>query len=235
MKRKVICMFAMCMLMFTACGKEKVTQESVSETVAEEQEVESKEEKEEKAGNKATVMQENLKDFPVTDESCFSARPVEGGLEIDGYKGNDLVVVVPEIIGGEPVVGIGTYGISNAEMEGIVLPDTVTYIGTAAFLNDMNLKYIDLGSGLKKIEDKVFTSCSSLKQVIFPDGMETVGSRPFNRNDSIEEIYVPESVVNIGESGIVNMETCPNAVIVTPAGSAAETAAKENGIPVKNP
>ena len=110
------------------------------------------------------VTQENLSTFPVTDESYFKTEPVEGGVSITDCSYEGDVIVVPEQINGQTVVGISEYAFSNMSMQGIVIPDTVTSIDAWAFLSCTELKYVDLGKGLKTI-DTAFGNCSNKRLV----------------------------------------------------------------------
>ena len=113
------------------------------------------------------VTQENLSTFPVTDESMFTTEPVEGGVSITGCSYERDVIVVPEQINGQTVVEISDYAFMNTEIQGIVLPDTVTHIGVGAFDMCHELKYVDLGTGLKTIGAFAFSNCTSLMRVEF--------------------------------------------------------------------
>ncbi|MCD7801605.1 MAG: leucine-rich repeat protein [Clostridiales bacterium] len=152
----------------------------------------------------------------------------------DCYLTEAETIVVPETIGGRTVVGIGGYAFTELEAKEISLPDTLEYIGQAAFVSCENLETVNLGSGLKTIESLAFTNCNSLKSLTFPEGMETFEDTPFSLCESLVEVYIPDSVTNFG--GVITyLDLCPNIVIVTPSGSAAEAKAIEDGLPVENP
>lgn len=159
----------------------------------------------------------------------------DGTCEICGCFLTDAEsIVVPETIGGRTVTGIGGYAFSTLAAKEITLPDTVEYLSKAAFVACENLKTINMGSGLKTIDTLAINGCDSLTSLTFPDGMETMENCPFLNCGSLGDVYIPESVTSFGDM-ITLSDGCPNVVIVTPAGSAAEAKATENALPVRNP
>ena len=58
----------------------------------------------------------------------------DGKATVTVYRGSDAAVVVPDTLGGYPVVGIGGDAFrSNTALTGVTLPAAVTAIGDAAF------------------------------------------------------------------------------------------------------
>lgn len=183
------------------------------------------------------LTQESLKSYPVTPESQFETEDVSGGVSVTWCYSEDAVVVVPKTIKGKPVVEIGGQGMKALPTcRGIVLPDSVEIIKFDAFCADENLECIDLGKSLKTIEFGAFDDCNKLKTVTFPDGLESISEGDKNGiffvSSALHEVYIPASTTKIGN--VLMHKDCPNAVIVTPAGSAAEKWAKANNVPVKN-
>ncbi len=97
-----------------------------------------------------------------------------------------------------------------------------------------NLKTVEFGTGLKGIGMLAFNFCAKLETIAFPEGMESLGSCVFLGCNELGEVSIP-GTVTMFDQVIANAATCPNMVIVTPAGSAAEAQAELDGIPVKNP
>lgn len=178
---------------------------------------------------------------PVTEEDPFE-------IQFDDYLTTSLsddtceitacflttaVLEVPETIDGKTVVGICDFGLSVEGVEEIILPDTVTYINPNAFNGSLELKKVVFGSGLKTVGKMAFLNCPNLESLEFPEGVEEIGYNLIALNDVITEVYIPASVEKF-TGAIASAETCPNLVIVTPAGSAAEQMAIEADLPVRN-
>ncbi len=83
--------------------------------------------------------------------------------------------------------------------EVVTIPDGITHIGEYAFAGTDVVKVI-LPSGLKKIEQYAFRSCSMLREVVFPDTLKEIARFAFWDCESLERICLPESVDIIGNA-----------------------------------
>lgn len=228
MKKNVFMLVVLLLMavVFSGCGKTEMTEpvetESEEAVPAETEVVEETEEESQEETEAAEVTDEDFQIFDLGDGTC----------EIGGCFVDSSVIEIPATINDLVVVGIGGSGLSGVQAEQVILPDTVTYIGEAAFNNCENLKSVDLGLGLKSIAMRAFYNCPELENLAFPEGMEEVGMAIFSFSEKIGDVYIPESVTVCG--AIANAELCPNLVVVTPAGSAAEEMAIAAGLPVRN-
>lgn len=87
----------------------------------------------------------------------------------------------------------------NNKLESVVLADSVTSIGAAAF-SYSQIKNITLGSSLENIEEGAFERCENLGNIILPDTLKTIGKAAFYACTSITEVTIPDSVITIGKS-----------------------------------
>ena len=71
-------------------------------------------------------------------------------------SGTEREVVIPAETGGKPVVRIGARAFYKAEINGVVIPDSVTEIGKEAFAYCYGLKNVVLPRRLTLLEDRVF-------------------------------------------------------------------------------
>lgn len=90
------------------------------------------------------------------------------------YAGNESKVEIPEEVWGRKVTNMDGLGFQGLDVEEVIIPETVTYIGSA------------------------FSGCEKLKQITLPSQLETIGSNAFY-GSGIESIVLPESVKEIGE------------------------------------
>ena len=227
----------LCISFLTGCGGQSNTSgsddaantsnnsEAVSGTV-DNTETDIKEEAE-KSENTAVPSTASEDDFSIVELG-------DGTCEVTYCSSEASIIKVPGTIHGNTVVGMADYAFSNCDAEEIILPDTVEYIGGAVFVNCENLRSVDLGTGLKSIGQMAFNECPVLETLEFPEGMTTIANLVLGSCDVLEEVYIPASVTEIGEV-ITYTNICPNIVIVTPAGSAAEAVALANELPVQNP
>lgn len=113
--------------------------------------------------------------------SAFTEMYVDG-IQIDvssGYTFNTL---------GEHTVGytlsdktkIVDSSFQNCQrLSSIVIPDTVTSVGTYSFFGCSSLTSIDFGKGLKTIGNAVFYYCSSLTSIVIPNSVLSIGPNAF--------------------------------------------------------
>ena len=95
----------------------------------------------------------------------------------DDYKGK---VVIPQIANGRIVVGIGSKAFwHNTQLESVVLPNTVLYIGSIAFADCYDLKSVDLGN-VMLIGEMTFGGCFDLKDLKIPESVEYCGYDAFS-------------------------------------------------------
>ncbi|MEI8206086.1 MAG: leucine-rich repeat protein [Kiritimatiellales bacterium] len=99
---------------------------------------------------------------------------------ITQYTGSEASVVIPSIINGLPVTGIGDwsfYGLEN--LTGVTIPSSVTWIGEWAFGDCINLSGIIIPDSVTNISDGAFSGCGSLQQITFRGGVPDISGSPF--------------------------------------------------------
>ena len=98
-----------------------------------------------------------------------------------------------------------------AHITEVVLPDTVTSIGSRAFQNCYDLKEITMSNKLAQIYSDAFSGCTSLKGVEFPETLGTIGGGAFSGCTSLNSIVLPENTVNLGGGAF---RDCSNLVYI---------------------
>ena len=87
------------------------------------------------------------------------------------YRGNGEYVMIPSEYKGKPVTAIGDAFQDNLNVEEVVIPDSVTYIGEGAFRNCENLSEVEIPDSVTAIGDYAF-ACSGLEELVIPEGAE---------------------------------------------------------------
>lgn len=95
-------------------------------------------------------------------------------------KGTDTDIVIPSHHQGLPVVEIGDEAFSSASITSVIMPDSVTRIGTQAF-----------------------NSCSKLASVTFSKNLATIGDYAFY-GTSFTSLILPSSLVEVGTAAFEN-------------------------------
>ena len=153
-------------------------------------------------------------------ERDFSFRFIDDGtaIEIVRYFGSATDVVIPEQIQGLPVTSIFYDAFNQQGLTGVIIPDSVTHIGSSAFRHNQ-LTEITIPSGVTKIDYSVFednqlTSVSipggvthispsafannRLASVVIPHGVTHIDNKAFWKNELVE-VIIPDSVTHIGD------------------------------------
>lgn len=123
-----------------------------------------------------------------------------GEVTITGYKGNDVEVVIPEIIDGKNVTRIGSRAFASCgSLTGVKMPTSITNIGLGAFQSCKNLTKIEIPASVTTIESYAFSGCSSLTRIEIPAGVKSIEDYCFAICSNLENIKIPDSITSIGE------------------------------------
>ncbi|MCC8169653.1 MAG: leucine-rich repeat protein, partial [Oscillospiraceae bacterium] len=130
---------------------------------------------------------------PVKTPVPYQTFEVENGI-ITAYDGNTASLTVPETIDGETITGIGNkafYG--NEYLTEVILPDTVTSIGTSAFSGCTALESITMNN-VTSFGKRVFYKCAALKSAVIADGTENIETDIFSGCTALESLTIPREV-----------------------------------------
>ena len=158
--------------------------------------------------------------------------------EVTGYLGTDWKVLnIPAEIGNQTVTGIADGAFENQrDIQQVILPETVTVIGSNAFYGCTNLKEINLnhvtsmgsgvfrqcaalqsvalGEGLRDVPEQAFMSCANLKAVTLPSSVKELGKECFAQCTSLEALILPEGLTTIHAGAL---KKCPLQTLHLPA------------------
>ena len=131
----------------------------------------------------------------VTDAGLFSISDTDKNeITITKYLGADSIVMIPEIIEDKPVTTIGFSAFENNHyIEKVYVPDCITYIGSEAFKDCVNLNEIRLSNHISTNETRTFSGCRQITSFTIPDSVTTIWNSPFE-GTSIGYIKIPGSV-----------------------------------------
>ena len=125
------------------------------------------------------------------------------------YSGNPLRYAKNLYVNNEPVSNliipnnvtyIGTaafYGFTG--LKSVTIPDTVSTIGICAFTACYNLETVSIGENVREIKNAAFSSCESLKTVVIPDNVRSIGRAAFFRCSSLDSLSIGLYLNDVGD------------------------------------
>ena len=134
----------------------------------------------------------------ITTNADYDYLIKDDGVYLTRYKGTDTQVYVPKAIDSKEVVSIGITFSRNQNLTSIVIPDSVTSIGYAAFAGCTSLTSVTIGDSVTSIGSSAFYGCTSLTSIVIPDSVTSIGMGAFITCSSLTRIVIPDSVTSMG-------------------------------------
>ena len=106
----------------------------------------------------------------------------------------------------------------------LVIPDSVTEIGSSAFSGCSSLTSVEIGDSVTKIGNYAFYDCNSLTSVEIGDSVTKIGNYAFYYCRSLTSVVIGDSVTSIGDdafSGCTNLTSVVIGDSVTEIGDSA--------------
>ncbi len=133
----------------------------------------------------------------------------------------------------EGTVGIADYAFGGLmkcvcpNLTGVIMPDSVKYIGVSAFEYCSKLTEIHIPDKVERIRCSLLRGCDSLTKVHFGANVKVMEKWVFYRNKNLESLIIENPDLEIADAAICN---CPKLTIHAPEGSTAQKYALWNGI-----
>ena len=148
----------------------------------------------------------------------------EGKATITSYSGPGGDVVIPDTLGGNPVVAIGAHAFDSKFLSNVSFPATVTTIGEWAFGYNL-LDSLFIPGSVKTIENSAFQG-NPMTELYISDGVTSIGEAAFQDN-ILKSLTIPGSVKTIGNSAFQGNELT-NLVLSEGVTSVGEAAFQSN-------
>ncbi len=128
---------------------------------------------------------------------------LEKGVEIDwgdGYR--DFTIADNQTVGHTyeaagnytcrlyNITKVGENGFCSKYITRVVLADTISAVGYAAFLGDTALREVVLPNNLKYLGLKCFELCTSLKSIVIPESVINIGGIVFEQCANLRYVYM---------------------------------------------
>lgn len=149
---------------------------------------------EEKTEMDLGLQERKLKDW----KEIFKLSVKDGCVRISGYKKNEPVIEIPEIMEGNPVTVIGDNAFKgNTTVEQVVLPAGIISIGSSAFKGCAKLKCINIPDGVEEISMSAFEDCTELQSIDLPDSIQMIWANAFKGCTNLEKVRLPRKLNKI--------------------------------------
>jgi|GEM_PF-3599337 len=103
------------------------------------------------------------------------------------------------------VTSIGTYAFDGCSaIKTISIPEGVTTISNYSFRNCSALESVTLGSEVKSINQYAFSGCTALQAISIPESVTSIGTYAFDGCSAIKTISIPEGVTTISNYSFRN-------------------------------
>ncbi len=131
--------------------------------------------------------------FPAV-EADFTFDPATG--TITGYVGTLTDVVIPETIGGIPVIALGKNAFYKKGLTSIIFNEGLEVIGEGALSGNATLTSAQFPSSLRRIEKGAFI-LAGFTSVELNEGLEYLGQNAFANNKKLTSINLPSTLEQI--------------------------------------
>ena len=137
-------------------------------------------------------------DVPALGEKDFTFTQNSIGATVTGYTGESTEVKIPSVLGGKPVIAVGSRAFANCgTLTSVALPKGVTSIGNYAFYNCTALVDIEISEGVTSIGNSAFYNCTALVDIEIPEGVTSIGNFAFGYCKNLTGIVIPGGVTSI--------------------------------------
>ncbi|MDE7225371.1 MAG: leucine-rich repeat domain-containing protein, partial [Ruminococcus sp.] len=121
-------------------------------------------------------------------------------ISVVGVDKNAEEIVVPDSVGGLPVLAIDNDAFRGSNIKKIVIPEGIQEIRNEAFAYCAKLEEISLPSTLEKIGISAFSGCYALNTLIIPDRVSEIDKTAFIGCDALETVQLPEKLNSYPEN-----------------------------------
>lgn len=101
----------------------------------------------------------------------------------------------------------------NTNLTSIILPSSITVIGSNAFNKCIALTSIIIPNSVDSIKEGIFNDCSSLNSVTIPSTITSIPDYTFSGCRGLTSIIIPSSVKNIGAYSFYNCSALTSLMI----------------------
>ena len=130
---------------------------------------------------------------------------------VDPANDDPYDITIPDKLGGHPVTGLGEnsfstghfdsplYDIHHTKIQSVTIPESVTSIGRAAFMNCTGLTSLTIKGVATSIGPGAFSTCTSLTSLSLVGSFQTIGEHAFASCNSLTSLSLTCDVQKIDD------------------------------------
>ncbi len=115
-----------------------------------------------------------------------------------GYDGTAVRVKIADMYEGVPVTELCDGVFQGKNIVSVIIPDSVTNIGSSAFCECTSLTSVTIGNSVTNIGDSAFSGCTSLTSVTIPDSVTSIGYHAFSYCRRLTSVTIGNSLTSVG-------------------------------------
>ena len=128
----------------------------------------------------------------------------DGEITITGYLGTEASLTIPAEIHGKAVTAVSDNAFAyNNSLVTVVLPDSISVLGSRTFYSMRALQNVTLSTGLQSIPTGAFAGCLALRQITLPEGIQTIEANAFEHT-ALTSITLPASLTTIHATALMS-------------------------------
>ena len=111
---------------------------------------------------------------------------------VTDYTGSSKRIVISFEYQGLPVKSIENNAFERKNITSVIIPQSITSIGSAAFKECENLVEVIIPQGVTSISDEAFYYCRSLTNVTIPSSVTLIGYNAFSYCTKLKAVYITD-------------------------------------------
>ncbi|MDO4460569.1 MAG: leucine-rich repeat protein [Clostridia bacterium] len=174
-----------------------------------------------KTGSNAEIYAESNGHLFICESGNYQYIKKNGTAEIFRYTGNEEQIVIPgrldnltvtsvgedafmmnssaeSITVSEGITAIGESAFAYCDMESMILPNSLTYIGKYAFTDCRWLSAVEIPSQVSYIGKDAFSYCESLEEITIPENISTIYDYTFSWCKTLSKVTFPKNLNSVG-------------------------------------
>lgn len=135
--------------------------------------------------------------------SCSGLTIGDNVTKINGTLGQGCMMGLENLTIGTGITQLDSYSLGYlSKLESVELKGDIIEVPAGCFYNDVALKEIVIPNTVTRIGSDAFQDCHAITSIILPEGLERIESSAFFQTSKLESLVIPNTVTYIGNSAL---------------------------------